>query len=199
MRCERGPHLWLCIALVEKILFFGSTINSLWYWWRSWSVLFVIENHVQCFHGICRNMLFRRPGLEINDICLHVKYSLKNVVYTLRNSTSSAYFGFLGSEGLRWELWQSHGTKNIHSVHPHPPPFLLGGGWTSYQIFKKGSLIGPQLLEGGWWERSEWLFSGGCNFYIKDKVKSEIFNDKKSLKTQIFFCHNEEFELGNFN
>ena len=82
---------------------------------------------------------------------------------------------------------------------PTPPPFLLGGGWTSYQIFKKGSLIGPQLLEGGWWERSEWLFSGGCNFYIKDKVKSEIFNDKKSLKTQIFFCHNEEFELGNFN
>ena len=30
--------------------------------------------------------------------------------------------------------------------------------------------------------RGGWLFSGwGCNFYVKDKLKSEIFNDKKSL------------------
>ena len=25
------------------------------------------------------------------------------------------------------------------------------------------------------------LFEGGCDFYTKDKLKSEIFNDKKSL------------------
>ena len=25
----------------------------------------------------------------------------------------------------------------------------------------------------------EW--EGGCNFYVKDKLKSELFNDKKSL------------------
>ena len=50
------------------------------------------------------------------------------------------------------------------------PPFLLGGG-----------LTGPQLLEGGCWERGGDFFQGGCNFHIKNKLKSEIFNDKKSL------------------
>ena len=28
---------------------------------------------------------------------------------------------------------------------------------------------------------------GGCNFYIKNKLKSEIFHDKKSLSTKKLF------------
>ena len=41
-------------------------------------------------------------------------------------------------------------------------PFLLGGGWNSYQIFKKGGgLTGPLFLEVGWWERGTWSFRGG--------------------------------------
>ena len=31
------------------------------------------------------------------------------------------------------------------------------------------------------------FFRGGCNFHIKNKVKSEIVNDKKSLQSKIFF------------
>ena len=31
------------------------------------------------------------------------------------------------------------------------------------------------------------LFSGGCSFYIKNKLKSEIFNNNKSLETKMFF------------
>ena len=31
------------------------------------------------------------------------------------------------------------------------------------------------------------FFQEGCNFHIKNKVKSEIFNDKKSLQAKIFF------------
>ena len=27
---------------------------------------------------------------------------------------------------------------------------------------------------------------GGCSFYIKNKLKSEIFNDKKGLETKMF-------------
>ena len=67
-------------------------------------------------------------------------------------------------------------------------PFLLGG-WTSNQIFKKGGagLTGPQLLErvAG---KEGWLFSWGwgCNFHIKNKLKSEIFNDKKVYKQKYF-------------
>ena len=51
-----------------------------------------------------------------------------------------------------------------------------------------------QEKEGG--DFSQWV---GCNFYIKHKLKCEIFNDKKSLKTKIFssvitkfLCHNWE-------
>ena len=65
-------------------------------------------------------------------------------------------------------------------------PFLLGG-WAYYQIFKKGSLTGPQFLEGGYWDR-QWSFSDGVgSFYIKNELKSEMFNDKKSLWTKMFF------------
>ena len=38
-----------------------------------------------------------------------------------------------------------------------------------------GGLTGPQLLEG------VTFFRGGCNFNIKNKLKSEIFNDEKSV------------------
>ena len=44
-----------------------------------------------------------------------------------------------------------------------------------------GGLIAPKLLKGGCWERSGDFFLGSCNFHIKNKLKSEIFNDKKSL------------------
>ena len=52
---------------------------------------------------------------------------------------------------------------------------------------KEGDLKGPQLLEGLMGKRG-WPFSGGgCNFNKKDQLKPEIFNDKKSLQTKIFF------------
>ena len=67
---------------------------------------------------------------------------------------------------------------------------------TSNQIFKKrgggGCLTGPQLLEGGCWERGGELFQRGWNFQTK-KIKCEIFNDKKKfIGKKIFFsvCHN---------
>ena len=85
-----------------------------------------------------------------------------------------------------------------HSMHPTP---LSAGGCTSKQIFKKrGDLTRPQLLDGGllgnmgvtffeglgswWW----WWWWWWCNFYIKNKLKSKIFNDKKKkiCKKNIF-------------
>ena len=63
-----------------------------------------------------------------------------------------------------------------------PPPFLLfGGSWTSYQIFKKGGIDKTSLLIGGLLGKKWWPFTEGCSFYIKNKLKSEIFNGKKSL------------------
>ena len=54
-------------------------------------------------------------------------------------------------------------------------------GWASYQIFKKGDLAGPQLLEGVIGKEGGKLFQGGCNFDLKNELKSDIFNGKKSL------------------
>ena len=54
----------------------------------------------------------------------------------------------------------------LHCVHPTvPPPNPPGMG-------KRG--------------RGGGGFQGGCSFYIK-KIKSQIFNDKKSLPTKMFF------------
>ena len=33
-------------------------------------------------------------------------------------------------------------------------------------------------------------FFRGCSFYIKNKLKSEIFNGKKFINKNVFLCHN---------
>ena len=69
-------------------------------------------------------------------------------------------------------------------------PFCKEGSWASNHIFKKGVLTRTQHLqkvagkEGG-----GIFFKGSCNFLIKNKLKSKIFNDEKSLeeKKKFFF------------
>ena len=71
-----------------------------------------------------------------------------------------------------------------------PPP--AGEGLSLLPNFQKGggSLTGSQFLEGGCWERGGvTFFMEGCSFYIKSKLKSEIFNDKKVYKQKnVFLC-----------
>ena len=78
---------------------------------------------------------------------------------------------------------------------------FLEGGWASYQIFKEGGLTGSQGVagkEGGDFFRG--VGGGGCSCYIKNKLKSEIFNDKeKFISKNVFLCHSWELKLGNFN
>ena len=71
----------------------------------------------------------------------------------------------------------------------YTPPFSKegGGGCASNQIVKKGALTGPQLLESVAGKEGVTFFRGGCNSHIKNELKSEIFNAKKSLYTKIFF------------
>ena len=73
----------------------------------------------------------------------------------------------------------------MHSVHPRP--FLLRGGWGGGveppTKFQKGGLNRTSTFRGGLLEKRGVTFSregGGFNFHIKNKVKSEIFNDKKT-------------------
>ena len=53
----------------------------------------------------------------------------------------------------------------------------------SEDIVRGSGLTGPQLLELGCWERGGDFFQGrgGLRFSHKNKLKSEVFNDKKSL------------------
>ena len=60
-------------------------------------------------------------------------------------------------------------------MHPPPSPPLSARGVEPPTKFSKiGGLTGPQLLGGGGGG------GGGSNFHI-NKLKSEMFNDKKSL------------------
>ena len=68
----------------------------------------------------------------------------------------------------------------LYSVQPR---FLLGS-WVSYHIFKNRGLAGCQFLEvDGKEEVNFFSWGRGCNFYIKNKLKSEILNSKRKLKT----------------
>ena len=50
----------------------------------------------------------------------------------------------------------------------------------------RGSLTGPQLLQGVTGKEGDAFFQGGCTFHIKNELKSEIFNDQRSYKQKYF-------------
>ena len=61
-------------------------------------------------------------------------------------------------------------------------PFPGRGVELPTKFSKSEGLAGPQLLEGGCWERGGHFFQGGCNLHKKNKLKSDIFNDKNKQK-----------------
>ena len=70
----------------------------------------------------------------------------------------------------------------------HPPPFLLGG--LNFQPnFQKGrgGLGRTSTFREGCWERVDDFFHGGDAIFTHKKLKSEIFNNKKSLQAKLFF------------
>ena len=93
------------------------------------------------------------------------------------------------------------GPRNWLMIH------LLGGGGGSLNElpnFRNEGLDRTSIFRGSWWERGGWPFSGGVSFYIKVKLKSQIFGawylmTKKFINKNGLLCHNQKFELGNFN
>ena len=62
------------------------------------------------------------------------------------------------------------------------------GNWVTYQIFKKrGAWQDLNFYKGLDGNEGGDLFQGGCSVYIKNKLKAEMFVDKKSLYTKVFF------------
>ena len=77
----------------------------------------------------------------------------------------------------------------LHPPSPPPHPFLLReGGLSFWPIFQKGGLDRISIFRGGLLgRRRTTLFRESCSFYIKNKLKSQIFNNKKSLSSKMFF------------
>ena len=64
------------------------------------------------------------------------------------------------------------------------PPLFAGGGGGGLNLqpnFEKGGLDRTPTFRGGCWEGGADFSGGRCNFHIKNQLKSQIFNDKKSL------------------
>ena len=71
-----------------------------------------------------------------------------------------------------------------------PPLSARRGGVEHPTKFQKeGGLDKTSLLEGGCWERGGDFFQGegGLQFSLKNKLKSEIFNEKKKVNKQKYF------------
>ena len=68
----------------------------------------------------------------------------------------------------------------------HPLPFCLGGVELPTKFSKRGGLVGPQLLERVAGKEEMTFFTGAMQLSHK-KLKSERFNNKKSLQAKIFF------------
>ena len=63
------------------------------------------------------------------------------------------------------------------------PPLSAGGLSLQPNFQKGGELDKNSTFKGGIaWKEGSW----GCNFHIKNKLKSEIFNDKKVYKQKYF-------------
>ena len=77
----------------------------------------------------------------------------------------------------------------MHSVQPFPPLSAKEGAVEPPTKFSKkgGGLDRISVFRRGAGKERGDLFQGGCNFYIKNKPKSEIFNNKKSLSIKTFF------------
>ena len=80
----------------------------------------------------------------------------------------------------------------MHSVHPPLSAEGGGGGLSLQPNFQKGVLDKTSTFRGGLLGKTGvTFFRGGCNFHRKNKLKSEIFNNKKKfISKNIFLGHN---------
>ena len=80
--------------------------------------------------------------------------------------------------------WKKSAIKEFNCVYGHSeqtPHLSAEGVELPTKFSKRGGLTGFQFLEEGCWEKGGDFFQEGCSFYIKNKLKSVIFNGKKSL------------------
>ena len=76
---------------------------------------------------------------------------------------------------------------SIKVTYCAPPLFAEGGGVEPPTKFEKGGLDRTSTFRGGLLGKRGVTFFRGGGVQLSHKLKSEIFNDKKSLYAKIFF------------
>ena len=132
----------------------------LWEW--------IIRLHGRSGWGICKSLAEEEPKGWKGDILPQLPLVTLSAIWLYHTFFLSSLFDYFCKIDLN------------HFVHyPSLSPFCWweGRGRLSLQpnLQNREDLTGSQYLEGCRWER------GGNGFYIKFKLKSEIFKDKKSL------------------
>ena len=151
--------------------------------------------------------------LELRNISVIPKV-VKKVILNLDSSKVSSWlYSICGSKELwawpfintNWTLqYMSQGVlffrllkglisgPSNNSVHPHLPTPICwrrGGGGSLHLNLQKEGLDRISIFRGrgrGGWEGGGDFFHGGCSFYIKHKLKSEVFSNKKVYKQKCF-------------
>ena len=112
----------------------------------------------------------------------HENYCICNLIVILRIKKSNS-FSHIFYLHFHFCLDQSH------SVHP----LSTGGEGVEHPIkfSKRGRLGRTSTLRGGLLEkRRVTFFRGAVAILQKNKLRSEIFNEKKIINKIIFLCHN---------
>ena len=112
-----------------------------------------------------------------------VKLQTLTYKFILKNKSRYMYFGTADFSFLLFHF----AYYNYILCIPHFCRRGAGWGqgvWESKQILKKGKLDRTSTFRGGCWDRGAWFFSGRFQLSQKNKLKSEICNDKN-----IFLCH----------
>ena len=144
-------------------------------WTGNQPIFLVIYISVFCLHNILRNYDYSLWDLICPDVPKKVKW--------LRRSTLNIFL-------------------KIYLLTYCAPPFSWG--IESPNKFSKSGPDRVSILRGRLLEKNVWLFWGGegrdCSCYVKSKLDSEIWNNKKKkLQLKMFFRHNWKFKLANFN
>ena len=110
-------------------------------------------------------------------------YKIKGIFYLADNKKLTV------EHGKVVKLASLYSTLNDASFSIVCTPLSGGRRWASYQIFEKGGIERSLVFRGGLVRKRGVTFlrgAGGCDFYVKNKLKSEIFNEKKVDKEKYF-------------
>ena len=131
------------------------------------SPLSVTKVFCQCLLRLKKYFTLSHEMIEFNEFSVSLIES-NSPNNSLATGSKSYYFTQMHNPNIK-----------INSVHPSS--FCRGGDWAPNHIFTKGDLGKTSTFGGGCWKTGVKFFRGRVlELSHKNKLKSEIFTDKKS-------------------